>query len=147
MKIINKDITSITEGIIAHQVNCTDHIGSGLAKALITKWPFIKTAYHEWCDTYELEKRLGSVQLLSAADNIYVANCFSQFDKGYDGKLYTNYKAVETCFKTLNLMNKTAYGTQIYIPFKYGCGLGGDSWEVIEEIVDTFCPDVIACSI
>lgn len=145
MKIIDKDITTITEGIIAHQVNCTNHIGSGLAKVLIQKWPLVKTSYHEWCSEYKPEDRLGMVQLLSACDNIFVANCFSQFDKGYDGKLYTNYDAVKTCFKTLHLMNKTAYYTQIYIPYNYGCGLGGGSWETIEKIIDSVCPGVIAC--
>lgn len=147
MKIVNQDITTITEGIIAHQVNCTNHIGSGVAKALITKWPVVKTAYHGWCNEYPLEKRLGMLQMLSATDDVYIANCFTQFDKGYDGNLYTNYEAIETCFKTLNQMNKTLYMTQIYIPYYYGCGLGGGTWSVVASIIEKECPGVIACRI
>lgn len=147
MKIIKKDITTIESGIIAHQVNCTNHIGSGVAKALIAKYPIIKTSYHEWCSDYRNEDLLGGVQLLSVSEKLYVVNCFSQRDKGYDNKLYTNYEAVENCFKTLYIMNRTAYGAQIYIPFNYGCGLGNGNWETITEIIDKVCPGVIACQI
>ena len=147
MKVVNRDITTITEGIIAHQVNCTNHIGSGVAKALIAKWPIVKSSYHAWCDIYTMEDRLKTIQLIDVAENIYVANCFSQFDKGYDGKLYTDYTAIETCFKTLNQMNKTVFMTQIYIPFNYGCGLGNGDWNIVSEIIDTHCPGVIACRI
>lgn len=147
MQIIDKDITTIKSGIIAHQVNCTNHIGSGVAKALIQKWPRVKTEYHNWCDRFGTDNILGHVQLLVIDSSLYVANNFSQKDKGYDGKLYTNYDAVRKCFESINTMNKTLYRTQVYIPFNYGCGLGGGSWGTIEQIIDDVCPGVIACRI
>lgn len=42
MNIIKKDITTIDEGVILHQVNCQNAMGSGVAKALFSKWPQIK---------------------------------------------------------------------------------------------------------
>lgn len=147
MLIINKDITTVDNGIIAHQVNCTNHIGSGVAKALIQKWPMVKSEYHSWCNQFGTQNILGHVQLLVINSGLYIANNFSQKDKGYDGKLYTNYEAVRKCFETLNTMNTTLYKTQIYIPFGYGCCLGGGDWNIIESIVDEVCPGVIACRI
>ena len=37
MKLINKDILTVTEGIIAHQANCRGAMGKGLAKQIADK--------------------------------------------------------------------------------------------------------------
>lgn len=146
MLTIRQDIRTIKTGIIAHQVNCQNRMGSGVAKALFEKWPIVKTAYHEWCDGKTPEQRLATIQVLEVEPDLYVANCFSQLDYGYDGKtVYTRYDAVESCFKVLNEMNTRAYLKQIYVPHGYGCGLANGDWNVVENIMDRFCPGIIAC--
>jgi hypothetical protein len=78
---------------------------------------------------------------------ICVVNCYTQLDKGYDGKLYTSYDAIKECFMTLNKMNNDLTPRQIYIPYRYGAGLGGGVWSKVESIIDKVCPGVIACRI
>jgi O-acetyl-ADP-ribose deacetylase (regulator of RNase III) len=147
MQIIKKDITTVTKGIIAHQVNCTNHIGSGVAKAIINKWPIVKTAYHEWCSNYKnLSDMLGKVQLIEVEPGLYVANCFAQLDKGYDGKKYTDYNALADTFHDLVLLSG-GNKIQVYVPYRIGCGLAGGDWNVVERIIDVSLPGVIACEI
>jgi O-acetyl-ADP-ribose deacetylase (regulator of RNase III) len=150
MQVINKDITTIETGLICHQVNCTNHIGSGVAKVLINKWPVVKTTYHSRCSDFtDRTKMLGMFDgiLVQQEPYICVVNCYTQLDKGYDGKLYTSYEAIEECFKTLNKMNKDLTERQIYIPYNYGSGLGGADFDKVVEIIDRVCPGVIACKI
>ena len=44
---IKKDITTIEKGVIMHQVNCQNVMGAGVAKALYTKHPKVKAAFHQ----------------------------------------------------------------------------------------------------
>lgn len=143
MIIIDKDITTVDYGIIAHQVNCKGGIGSGVAKALIDKWRKVKTQYHKFYEMYEDKTQLlGKFDLVNVAPNVNVFNCFTQFDRGYDGKLYTSYSAIETCFSNIAKL-ETPF--PIHIPYLYGCGLGGGDWEIVSSIIDSKCPNVIAC--
>ena len=143
MLIIDKGITTVDYGIIAHQVNCKGGIGSGVAKALIDKWHKVKTQYHMFYDFYEDKfQLLGKYDLVNVEENIIVFNCFTKFDRGYDGKLYTSYSAIDTCFTNIGKL-QTKY--PIYIPYLYGCGLGGGDWETVQTIIDSRCPNVIAC--
>ena len=48
MKIINKDITTLKKGILLQQVNCQNAMGSGVAKAIYTRWPIVKEEYHKF---------------------------------------------------------------------------------------------------
>lgn len=123
-KIIQKDITTVEEPfIIMHGVNCQDKMGSGVAKALYTKWPLVKEAYH-----LVKNKELGWIDIVRVADKGYVVNCFTQEFYGYDGKRYADLKAIETCIRKV-LINAEGYDiSNIYSP-KIGCGLGGLDWE------------------
>ena len=143
LNIIKKDITSVTTGVIAHQVNCTNHIGSGVAKAIITKWPIVKVKYHEWCNLRTSDELIGTIQIVSISNDLMVVNCFSQKDKGYDGKLYTDYSSIRKCLESI----KTLKLSPLYIPYKMGCGLGGGDWNVVSGILNEVCPEVIICAI
>lgn len=143
LNVIKKDITDVTSGIIAHQVNCTNHIGSGVAKAIITKWPIVKVKYHEWCNLRTPDELIGTIQLISISDDLIVANCFSQRDKGYDGKLYTDYSSIRKCLGSLSKLKLSP----LYIPYKMGCGLGGGNWNIVCDILIEVCPEVIICAI
>lgn len=44
---IRKDISTITHGVIMHQVNCQNKMGAGVAKALYNTYPQVKTEYHQ----------------------------------------------------------------------------------------------------
>ena len=115
MKTINKDITTIEKGVIIHQTNCQNVIGSGIARAIYEKWPVVKTKYHEFCDINTKmdsvfdKNPLGDLSLLGEIQEIAVQydppitviNVFGQLNYGggaKSGTRYTDYGALKTAF-------------------------------------------------
>ena len=104
MKIINKDITTLKKGILLQQVNCQNAMGSGVAKAIYTKWPIVK-------------------------EDLLVVNSFTQLTYGRTGK-HTNEDLLIRNIKTI----ADKYSNEILvIPYLIGCGLGGGKWNYIFE--------------
>ena len=60
-KYIIGDITETELKYIAHGVNCQNVMGSGVAKALYTKFPEVKERYHEFCNHVREQTRLGLI--------------------------------------------------------------------------------------
>lgn len=147
LQIIEKDITLVDEGFVVHQVNCRGKMGSGVAGMLRKKYPKIFSEYARIVRDYykEAEKNpiLGTINIVPVSNTLRIVNAFTQYDYGYDGLQYTNYEAIEHVFaklKMINIKNKP-----VYIPYKYGCGLGGASWDVVESIIEKVYPEVIVC--
>ena len=135
---IKGDITETELDFIAHGVNCQNKMGSGVAKALFTKFPEVKTEYHKFCERakssvekFGTKNLLGEVQYVESKDKI-ICNCFTQDNFGYDGKRYVNYRAIVDCFFLLKLERK---GETIAIP-KIGCGLAGGDWNIVEQLIN-----------
>lgn len=137
LQVISKDIIDVTEGMIVHQVNCRGKMGSGLAGQLRTKYPAIYKKYIELYNSYiesgETIKILGTAQIVPISEKLRIINAFTQFNYGYDGKLYTDYGAIEEVFARLKLINIKK--TPIYIPYKYGSGLGGGNWDLVQKVI------------
>jgi len=140
---INKDITTVTEGIICHQVNCRGVMGAGLAKKIRSKFPKV---YKEYIRQYKNNNlQLGNVSFvrISITPSLFVANLCGQDEYGRQG-IFTNYQAVRKCltivaeFKGLHLES-----IPIYIPDHMGCILGGGDWEKVLQIIYLTVPDAI----
>lgn len=131
---IKKDITSVIFGIIAHGVNCSGAMNSGVAGAIRKKWPIVAEQYHDHVGIRNLTL-LGSCQLVEITpDMLYVANCFTQLFYGRDGGVYADSAAIR---ESLNIVYQYAshYELPVYLP-RIGCGLGGLSWfDEVEPIV------------
>jgi O-acetyl-ADP-ribose deacetylase (regulator of RNase III) len=148
MKYIKKDITEV-EGpaIIAHGVNCQNVMGSGVAKALYTKWPQVKENYHEFGP-----KELGAFQIVPIYGNLQVANCFTQKYYGRDGKVYAEPSAIRKALgKVCEVASDLLGVTTIYIP-RIGCGLGGLDWEgdvvpVLEGLETKYPVTFVVCDL
>lgn len=123
-----QDITTATNGIIMHGVNCQGVMGSGVAAAIRHKWPSVFTNYAAFCGgLLEPSEALGVVQTVSINDDLIIANCFTQLNYGKDGKKYANVDAIdETIEAVLDLARFK--DLPVYLP-RIGCGLGGLSWE------------------
>jgi len=142
----NKDITSITSGIILHQCNCQGVMGSGVAGALKKKWPIIHSAYIAHCSGKTPEDLLGTFCEVEVKTDLIVVNCLTQLNYGYDGKLYTDYKAISKVFR--EVYDKYIFnGFTFYAPYNYGCGLGGGDWDKVSKIFINICPDIIFCKL
>lgn len=138
LKIVQQDLLSVEQGVIVQQVNCRHVMGRGLAQAIKEKWPVVEDAYRrkQW--------KLGDVQLVQVSSSLYIANVAGQDGYGTD-KRYTDYDALRTGLRRVNAW-ATQKGKQIHIPAGIGCGLGGGNWDVVQDIIQTECPNAIICS-
>lgn len=139
---VKKDITETDCGVIAHGVNCQGAMGSGVALAIMTKWPSIRESYMRYKPG---RQNLGNVDFVDVDPcgllperksryngetipmNLVVANCFTQEYFGGDGKKYADPEAVAKC-----LANVYAYADSFELPVvmpQIGCGLAGLDWE------------------
>lgn len=131
VRYIKGDITETDIKYIAHGVNCMDKMGSGVAKALFTKWPKVKEAYH-LMTTGGDETQLGKMCGVGVErGDKHVFNLYTQYNYGPGDKRYVNYAAIGEAFKTLA---NTGIG-HLAIP-KIGCGLAGGDWKIVEQIIN-----------
>jgi len=129
-KYIKGDITETELKYIAHGVNCRNVMGSGVAKAIFTKWPDVKNNYHKYFERYGY---LGEIHEAYSDSKVSIINCFTQDKFGNSGKKYVNYAAVVTCFEKLSrLIPKNEI---LAIP-KIGCGLAGGDWNIVEQLIN-----------
>lgn len=119
--------------LIAHIVNNADQMGSGFVVPLYTKWPIVKQQYHQ------INPSLGDIDFIKVEDNITVVNMCAQdnLTTGLDKRCHYGYLAF-CMHSVLYSMNE---GEKIYAP-KFGAGIGGADWSVIEELINGIWGDL-----
>lgn len=146
LKTIKGDITKTDLKYIAHGVNCQGAMGSGVAKALYSKFPNVRKAYMDYCrgarSVSEPRDLLGFVVRANCGDKD-IFNCFTQEQYGYNGCKYVDYEAIHECFTKLNDILKVEdhIEPKIAIP-RIGCGLAGGNWDVVKILIDDAAPDI-----
>jgi len=148
MKMIFGDLTAMTSGIIAHQVNTQGVMGKGLAGILNKTFPGLQSAVKSYIATVENpESLIGTVYYFQATPTILIANCFSEIGMCSDRKEgdppNTSYDAVIRCFNSIE-SNPNKNDKEVYIPFKYGCGLAGGNWDIMLKIFKDYDLNVVA---
>jgi len=134
---------------IPHCCNDIKAMGSGVAYALLNKWPIVRHKY------LEMDQELGKVGIAICSNDTVVFNMIAQHGVmsgrdengtavGDDGKPPIRYDALEKC------MNKISLGLQMTIESgktceihcpKFGSDLAGGDWDVIEKmIIDKWLP-------
>jgi hypothetical protein len=148
IKHIKCDIFESGADVICHQVNCQGVMGSGIAKQVREKYPWVYAHYKQLCKNFRNRKEdlLGMVQGVYIDEETKILNLYAQLNYGYDGKCYTNYDALK---KALMYISSYYHRNIIAIPYLMGCYRGGGDWNVvykmIEEIfADSDC-DVLIC--
>jgi O-acetyl-ADP-ribose deacetylase (regulator of RNase III) len=130
IKEITKDITTV-EGpaIIVQGVNCQKTMGSGVAKAILEKWPVVKEEYLKVPDSV---RTLGSVNFVAVDMTedkpLVVCNAFTQENYGCDGARYASLGAIAKSMLFV-MLRAFEWGVKdIYLP-RIGCGHGGLDWD------------------
>jgi len=137
VKVCQGDILAVEKGIIVHGCNARGVMGSGLAKQVKEKWPACFETYKQRLFFKPLDGSscLGEVIPHFINENLVIANAITQEDYGRTpGKVYVNYAAVKKCFTTI-----ARAANDLQLPVHYpmiGAGLGGGSWELIEQQID-----------
>ena len=147
MNEIKKDLTTVTDGIVAHGCNCAGGFGSGIAGAIKNKWPAVAVEFR--CNGTGVDL-LGTIQRVQLAQDLIVANCYTQEFYGPGDRRYADPDAIEACLYQLLEIAMEAE-LDLYIA-KIGCGLGGLSWEhEVKEIYESVFTDaginVFVCDI
>lgn len=135
--VIEKDILSITEGIIGHQVNTQGVMGAGLALKIREKYPQVYEEYRK--NTLSL----GNIQVVTINPSLFIVNMAAQRTWGRRG-VHTNYQALESTLKHLTQLLLTL-PLPIYLPYKLGSGLAGGDWSIVYKLIETHCPSAIIC--
>lgn len=132
-----KDVTTVTDGIIAHGVNCQRAMGSGVALALLRKWPEVREHYMQ---VEAGADNLGNVQYVDVGDNLKVANCWTQEHYGPGDRRYASPEAImEALFNVYTTADQL--NCDVAMP-QIGCGLAGLSWsDEVEPIINVLDHD------
>lgn len=118
------DVTTITHGMIAHGVNCQHAMGSGIALALMTKWPLVRERYMKMPKGHMV---LGWADFVDMDDGVIVVNCYTQEYFGSDGKRYADSEWVKQSMSA-TFIQAEKDDVPLYAP-QIGCGLGGLEWD------------------
>ena len=134
IKHIKCDIFESGADAILHQVNCQGVMGSGIAKQVKEKYPWVYAHYKRFCKNFRnKEDLLGFKQGIYINEKQEIINIYSQLNYGYDGKCYTDYDALEKALKSVNDFYK---GKTIAIPYLMGCARGGGDWNIVYKMIE-----------
>lgn len=119
-------------GVIAHQSNCFNTMGSGVALAVKKAFP---EAYEADQATLKGDRRkLGGYTMASTIYGL-VFNLYGQYNYGKDGAKYTDYHALEEALTNMaHKLRAVEYTGKIGLPM-IGAGTGGGRWDAIERII------------
>ena len=140
IKHIKCDIFESGADIICHQVNCQGVMGSGVAKQVRERYPWVYAHYKRLCNTYKnhKERMLGFAQSTFIDENTEIVNLYAQLSYGYDGACYTDYYALKQGLKHLSVTN---HKKTIAIPYLMGCHRGGGDWNIVYKIIEEVFAD------
>ena len=127
------DLLEITEGVIAHQVNCQGVMGAGVAKQIRSKLLTVSQyqAYRYKCKKFGADL-LGTCYLDKIEGRpLYVAHLFGENIPTGTG-LDTDYDALEEAVINLKI-TAGQHNLPIAIPGYLGCGLAGGNWDYVYD--------------
>lgn len=147
LEYINKDVSTVDVGIIAHGVNCQHAMNSGVAKAIRNRWPLV---YEMYRTRPRGKSMIGIVDMISVdpCDKLWVANCYTQVFYGYGGGRYADLDAIDTCLRGVSIYAQM-YELDIYMP-RIGCGRGGLDWDsevrpIVENVNRLYETTIYVC--
>lgn len=145
IKIIDGDLLNSKADIIAHQVNCSNAMNSGVAKQIRERYPEVFREYQRLCTTRSKCKYtlLGECQVIRVDESRCIANLFGQLGYGYDGNQYTDlYELKRAMIKLRNRCSLYKETITIAMPYGLASVRGGARWEdvyaIIEEVFDGY---------
>jgi len=146
------DLLTAPVGIICHQANCQNTMGSGVAKSIREKFP---DAWKADCEAAKSGFNvLGNISvgkdISPSFVNFYIVNIYGQFRYGLDTR-HTNYEAVYKGLEKTLEFTKSVGTPPIGFPYKMGSVRGGGDWRIIQKMIEVifenYNNDVLICKI
>lgn len=124
---------------IAHQANCQNTMKSGVAKAIVERWPAVAEA--DQATKKGDPDKLGTLSFTPVfcedCEIRPVFNLYGQYTYGREkGVVYTDVKALGNAMAQMKLFLDSIGIKRVGLP-KLGAGLGGAKWEDIESAIET----------
>lgn len=124
---------------IAHQANCFNTMKSGVAKAIVERWPAVAEA--DQATNKGDPDKLGTLSFTPVfCDDCEIRpvfNLYGQFTYGREkGMIYTDLKALGNALHQMKLFLDSMKIKRVGLP-KLGAGLGGAKWEDVESCIIT----------
>jgi O-acetyl-ADP-ribose deacetylase (regulator of RNase III) len=133
MKYEKGDLLAVETGVIAHGCNARGVMNSGVALQIKENFRQAFTDYKN----YEISEGLSPGDLVQPLtkinDSLYIANCITQIEYGYDNRRYVSYDALYESVKKAALKARRLK-LSLHLP-KIGSDRGGGSWRIIEAIL------------
>lgn len=132
---VRGDLLSSDCHVIAHQCNCHQTMGAGIARQIANRMPSAWIADKE--DPRTPQERLGGFTVAAVTDHIsgskLVYNLYGQLLPGAD----TRYTALREALQSMkqDLKSRNLYDRTIGFP-KLGAGIGGGNWDEISSIIE-----------
>ncbi|WP_203823395.1 macro domain-containing protein [Actinoplanes palleronii] len=129
--------------ILAHICNDIGAWGRGIVQSISRRWPEPEREFRRW--SAEPTFRLGAVQLVPVAPELWVANMVGQHGimsrrglrtrTGYEPGAGppVRYEAIRECLGAL-VTHAEAHSASVHMP-RIGCGLAGGSWDLVEPLI------------
>lgn len=126
---------------IAHVCNDIGGWGRGFVLSVSRRWPEPEKEYREWNvrnssgPGVDNPFRLGEMQLVKVADEVFVANMIAQHGVMPKNEIPPiRYEALERCLNSLGVIAQFQRAS-VHMP-RIGCGLAGGKWQYIEPIIE-----------
>lgn len=119
---------------IMHICNDIGAWGAGFVLALSKRWKKPEMEYRKLKNS--VGYALGDIQIVQVEKDLYVVNMIAQHGlRGTSNKPPVSYEHLEQCFDKFMQDISSLNEVSVHMP-KIGCGLGGGSWDIVEEIID-----------
>lgn len=117
--------------VIAQGCNCFCRMRSGIAKAIVDKFPAAERVDNETIagDIRKLGNYTIGTHFKYKKPVVKIINCYTQYRYDRD-KQVADYDAITLCMRKINHQFK---GQSIGLPL-IGCGLAGGNWDIVKEI-------------
>jgi len=127
---------------IIHVCNDLGRWGAGFVMALSRRWPEPQIAYYAYAEEAGCWPLGHTTKPVLVEENLWVINMIAQrgIGKRFEAAPPIRYKAVRNCLKDVatNARNPAYKGdsesVSIHCP-KFGAGLAGGDWRVIEQLI------------
>lgn len=127
--------------IIAHQANCFNVMGSGVAKQIRSMYPEAYIADRDF--PLPPEKRLGHCSYVQSSNKVVIFNLYGQYSYGR-GRSHTDIRALNSALLyMLEILdaNNVPKNAKIGLPNKIGCVRGGGDWSTVYKMLEEIFMD------
>ena len=133
LKVLNKNLLDIGNGVIIHQVNTSKDISEGLSKKINEKYP------EHYNDYINSDMFMGSIVISAINDDLGIMGFIVQDTlKDKDAKI--DYQAFQMCLERLRRIYSCDETINYYMPSDLGCELVGGDWEIVSKMISDICP-------